>query len=114
LLADLRALRALQLRQRDAVAAADGELLDALHEERMAIQARIVPLERAGLTGADRAEAEALVDLLLADQDVLVEAAAAVRDGLGTEIRGMQPGRAALHGYRAAPAVASHYVDRVG
>jgi hypothetical protein len=114
LLAELRALRELQREQREAVAAADGERLGALHGRCMALQARLVPLGRSGLTGADRAEAAALIELLLADHAALVDAAAEVRDRLGAEVGGLQPGRAALRGYRAAPAVASHYLDRVG
>ena len=64
MLADLRLLREVQLAQRAALADGDLERLGALHEARMTIHARLVPLAESGLAGADMAEATALVALV--------------------------------------------------
>jgi hypothetical protein len=111
LLAELRSLRATQIAQRDALDRGDLEALDTLAQERAAIQAALRPLDGSGLSPADLAEAQALVEVLIADQDALVATAAEVRDRLGAEIGGLKRGRAAVAGYRPHAASHSLYLD---
>lgn len=108
MLAALRRIRELQLAQRDALVAGDLELLDALTDERDALQATLVPLERSGLGPADTAEARAIATLVAEDQAELIRIATDAREGLGREIRGIGTGRAAVSGYR--PASVNHAV----
>jgi len=111
LLAELRRLRATQIAQREALERGDLDALETLAEERAAIQATLGPLDRAGLAPADLAEAQALVELLIADQEALVATAAEVRDRLGAEIGSLQRGRTAVAGYRPPAASHSLYLD---
>ncbi|WP_217915173.1 hypothetical protein [Miltoncostaea marina] len=111
MLADLRRLRELQLAQADALGRGDLARLDELHEERMRLQARIGSAGAAALRGADLAEARALADALRRGQADLLERARAAREALGREIAGLGNGRAALAGYRPAPAASSRLLD---
>jgi hypothetical protein len=112
LLADLRRLRELQLAQAEALAGADLDRLSALDRERRVVQARLAPAGLPALSPADLAEARALRDLLERDQLELTQRAAAARDALGRRIGGLATGRAALAGYRPAPAGRSLLIDR--
>lgn len=112
MLDDLRRLRELQLAQGRALERADLGRLDELDHERAVVQARIIPGDAPPLSAAELEEARALVRLLRADQDTLLERAAAARDTLRREIGGLGVGRAALAGYRPAPIGNSLYLDR--
>ena len=89
----------------------DGERLDALDSERMALQAGIVPLASSGLQGPDHADAEDLLRVIAQNQDALIAAAREARDAIATELREMSSGRNALEGYRPAALTNSRYVD---
>lgn len=112
MLADLRRLRALQVAQAEALAAGDLERLSTLDGERRLVQARIVPGDAPPLTGADLAEARAIVALLRCDQEELAQRAAAARDGIRDELHSLRTGRSALAGYRPVPAGRSLLLDR--
>ncbi len=114
ILARLRRLSAVQARQAEALAAGDVDALDALHLERVRLQAEAPRPRDAGLTGADLAEAEALVEALAAGQERLVAAARAVRDRLGAEIAELGRGRVAVAGYRPTPRTRAVLVDSRG
>lgn len=99
--------------QRTALVDADGERLSELHAERLAVQARLVPLASSGLQGPARAEAERLVETIRADQAALVAAADRIRAAAAAELGTMRSGRTALHGYRAGGArPGGLYLDR--
>jgi hypothetical protein len=112
LLAELRRLRELQVAQADALATADLERLSLLDGERRRLQARIQPGDAPPLTGADLAEARALVDLLRRDQEELAQRAAAARDAMRGELGSLRAGRSALAGYRPPADGHSLYLDR--
>jgi hypothetical protein len=112
LLAELRRLRELQLEQADALAGADLDRLTELDRERRVVQARLAPADQPALSPADLAEARALAALLERDQLELTQRAVAARDALGRRIGGLATGRAALAGYRPAPAGRSLLLDR--
>lgn len=112
MLADLHRIRDLQLMQRAALVDADGARLDELHEERMALQARLSPLAASGLQGADRREAERLIETIAADQDALLAIAERIRATVARDLGTMRSGRSALHGYRADRDRGGLYLDR--
>lgn len=112
MLADLHRIRDLQVLQRRALVDADGERLEALDVERMAVQSRLVPLRESGLHGDDLRAAERLVGEITTEQEALIRVASAVRDRLADELRGMHAGRAALTGYRVPARGESLYLDR--
>lgn len=107
----LRQIRDLQVAQSHALLDGDGERLDALDRERMAVQSGLVSLESSGLQGGDRAEAEDLIQVIQRNQDALVAAAREARDTLAAELREMSSGRSALSGYRPSTRTNSRYVD---
>jgi hypothetical protein len=111
LLAELRRLRAIQIAQGDALHRGDLDALDTLAQERATLQGTLRPLDGAGLPPADLAEARALVELLVADQEALVVTAAEIRDRLGAEIGDLKRGRTAVAGYRPHAASQSLYLD---
>jgi hypothetical protein len=114
LLDDLRRLRAIQVAQAEALARGDVEVLEALSDERMTLQAGVRPLDTAGLSPADLAEAQALVQVLTIDQVNLVSTATRVRDELRGEISGLTRGRTAVAGYRPHATSRSVYLDSEG
>lgn len=89
-------------------------MLESLGEERMRLQATVRPLDTAGLSPADLAEAQALVQVLTVDQTRLVSAAAEVRDRLRSEIQGLKRGRSAVAGYRPHATSQAMYLDSSG
>ena len=101
------------MRQSQALARMDTDALVELDRQRTELQARLVPLARSGLTGADLQEATALAQLIVRDQEQLIAVAEGVRDRLAHELSGLQPGRAALAAYRAPTLGNSRYLDRV-
>lgn len=112
MLDDLRRLRAVQMEQAEALAAADLDALERLDGERRALQARIVPREGPPLSEAERAEARALIAVIERDQRELAERAEQARAALRRELGRLGAGRAALAGYRPPPAGRSLYLDR--
>jgi len=114
LLADLRRLRELQLAQLHAVAERDLDRLADATRERAALQAALVPLERAGLSPQDLAEARAIAEALAADQPVLIAAAAGEAERLRGEVQALARGRAAVAGYRPPAAGRAVYLDSAG
>lgn len=112
MLDELREIREIQLAQGRALADGDTDGLDALDARRMEVQARIVPHESEPMSGADLAEAQALLRLIAQDQDELAEKAAAAREMLGDELRELSRGRVALAGYRPVAGGHSVLLDR--
>lgn len=114
MLADLDRLRAVQVAQEGALEAGDTERLEALHLERLRIQARLTRDGLMALAPADRDRAEALIATIARAQVALVTRAAALGAALGAELRGLGTGRSALTGYRPAAVGASLLLDRAG
>jgi hypothetical protein len=114
LLDELRRLRAIQVAQGDALRRGDVDVLDALAEERMALQATVRPLDTADLSPADLAEAQALVQVLTIDQVKLTTTATQVRDQLRGDINGLTKGRNAVAGYRPHASLTAMYLDSTG
>jgi hypothetical protein len=111
LLDELRHLRGLQLAQQRALADADLDALDALDAERLAVQAGIGRCVPPPPGSAGRAEARALADLIMRDQEALIATATAARDALRRELGGLSVGRTALASYRPPAAGSSLYLD---
>lgn len=114
LLDELRRLRAIQVAQGDALVRGDVDLLDALAEERMALQATVRPLDTADLSPADLAEAQALVQVLTIEQVKMATTAERVRDQLRGEMNGLKKGRSAVAGYRPHASSTAMYLDSTG
>ena len=112
MLDELRHLRALQVAQARALAEADLDRLDALDEERLAVQAGIGRAAPPPAGAADLAEARALAGLIVRDQDALIATATAARDAVRREIGGLGVGRTALASYRPPATGSSLYLDR--
>ena len=112
MLDDLRHLRALQVEQARALAAADLDRLDELDEERRAVQAGIGLADPPPAGSADLAEARALAALIARDQEDLIARAVAARDALRRRIGGLGVGRTALASYRPPATGNSLYLDR--
>lgn len=114
LLEDLRELRELLVAQTQAVAQDDLDGLAELERRRTAVQGRLDTPSGARLGPGDRAEARALAELLVLQQERLEVAAAWARDRVGAELAAIGRGRVAVSGYRPAPRASARYLDSCG
>lgn len=109
MLADLRALRALQAEQERALREGDAERVERLCAEGGLILARMADAPAV----ADEVDAvRELTPRVLAAQERLETLASEMRRAVLDELRNLGPGREALAGYRPAPRDNSRLVDR--
>ncbi|MCB0882567.1 MAG: flagellar protein FliT [Thermoleophilia bacterium] len=112
MLADLERIRDLQVLQRRALIDADGERLADIDAERGALNARLMPLDAAGLAPFERERAEELVCQITAEHESLMRVAEEIRRNVGLELGTLSQGRGALRAYRVPGASSSSYVDK--
>lgn len=111
MLADLRALRALQDDQERALRAGDHDRVEGLCAEGAAIIARLAPGPGDGAPD-DAAAARDLAPRVLEAQERLEALAAEMRRAILDQLRTLAPGREALAGYRPPARDSSRLLDR--
>ncbi len=110
MLADLEELRALQERQKRALASGDAELLAELAARGEELARRLRP--EAITDDAERAAVAEVASQVSRAQDDLEQMAARIRGTILEQIRALGPGREALAAYRPPARDTSRLVDR--